>query len=353
MTWTRSLPVAVRGLIFTGNRRSELEEVEIGEPGPGQALIGIRASGLCGSDLHAYRLPGGPPAYAQGRHIVAGHEPCGVVEAIGPGVPGLGRGDRVLAYHIVGCGSCPPCRSGHMVNCTSPLRDAYGAGRHGGHAPLMLAEARTLIPLPDELSFIDGAMTACGIATAYSACRRVSVSGRDTVLVVGLGPVGMGAALLAGALGARVLAFDLNRERCQLAMELGLAETWSSPEEASSWIAEATGGGGCEVAIDCSGADPGRLLCLRSAAVWGRVVLVGFGGSDLHLDAGELIITKQLTLRGSWVSSLGEMEDAARFLASRRLHADRLVTHRFHVDEGPRAYTEFDEGAPGKFVLVW
>jgi threonine dehydrogenase-like Zn-dependent dehydrogenase len=347
------LLVAVRGLIFTGNRRSELEEVEIGEPGPGQVLLGIRASGLCGSDLHTYRLPGGPAGYAEGRRIVAGHEPCGVVEAAGPGVPGLARGDRVIAYHVVGCGACASCRAGHMVNCSSPLRDAYGAGRHGGHAPLMLAEARTLIPLPDELSHIDGAMIACGIATAYSACRKAAVCGRDTVLVTGLGPVGMGVALLAGALGARVLAFDLNRERCQRATELGIAESWSSPEEASSWISEATGGAGCEVAIDCSGADPARLLCLRSAALWGRAVFIGFGGSDLHLDAGALIITKQLTLRGSWVSSLGEMEDAARFLASRRLHPDRLVTHRFHIEEGPRAYTEFDRGAPGKFVLIW
>lgn len=344
--------MAVRGLIFTGNRRSELEEVEIGEPGPGQVLVGIRASGVCGSDLHAYRLPGGPATYVEGRHIVAGHEPCGVVEAVGPGVPGFRPGDRVIAYHVVGCGSCASCRAGYMVNCTSPLRDAYGAGRHGGHAPLMLAEARTLIPLPDELSFIDGAMTACGIATAHSACRKVAVCGRDTVLVTGLGPVGMGAALLAGALGARVLAFDLNRERCQQATELGIAETWSSPEDVSAWIVEETGGGGCEVAIDCSGADPGRLLALRSAAVWGRVVFVGFGGSDLHLDAGDLIITKQLTLRGSWVSSLGEMEDVARFMASRGLHPDRLATHHFHIDEGPRAYTEFDQGAPGKFVFV-
>jgi threonine dehydrogenase-like Zn-dependent dehydrogenase len=347
------LLVAMRGLIFTGDRRSELEEVDAGEPGPGQVLIGIRASGLCGSDLHTYRLPGGSTAFVEGRHIVAGHEPCGVVEEVGPGVPGLRRGDRVIAYHVVGCGACVPCRAGYMINCTSPLRDAYGAGRHGGHAPLMLAEARTLIPLPDELSFVDGAMTACGIATAYSALRKVAVSGRDTVLVTGLGPVGLGAALLAGALGARVLGFDPNRERCQEATELGLAETLSSPEEASAWLAEATGGDGCDVAIDCSGADPGRLLCLRSAAVWGRVVFVGFGGSDLHFDAGGLVITKQLTLRGSWVSSLGEMEDVARFLASRRLHPDRLVTHRFPIDEGPRAYTEFDRGASGKFVFEW
>src|SRR5207237_4742442 len=106
-------------------------------------------------------------------------------------------------YQIAGCGLCQDCRGGWMISCPSPERAAYGWQRDGGHADFLLAEERTLVALPDELTYLDGAMVACGGGTAYAPCSRANVSGRDVVLLTGLGPVGTGAALFGKAMGAR------------------------------------------------------------------------------------------------------------------------------------------------------
>src|SRR3954468_214300 len=162
----------------------------------------MRASTICGSDLRAiYRehLGHGPEAY---QDVIAGHEPCGEVVEVGPGCRRFAVGDRVLLYHISGCGLCADCRAGYMIGCTSPTRAAYGWQRDGGHADYLLAEESTCIALPDELSFVDGACVACGFGTAYEALRRAGTSGHDVVLVTGLGPVGIAVGLLAHALGS-------------------------------------------------------------------------------------------------------------------------------------------------------
>lgn len=341
----------MKGLFFTGDRRAELRELDPEEPGPGQVLVAIRASGICGSDLGTYRLTSGELERSGRAGVVAGHEPAGVVEEVGPGVGGFRRGDRVLAHHIVGCGACAHCRSGHPVSCASPARDAYGARRNGGHATYMLAEAWTLIPIPDGATFVDGAMTACGLATAFSALRKAGVSGRDRVLVTGLGPVGLGVLLLAGALGAEVIGVDPNPERRELARSVGAAAVLGGGGDAAAELRDITGGGP-EVVVECSGADAARSLCLEAARPFGTVVLVGFGEHDLHVDAGRLI-TGQLTVRGSWVASVAEMEETVAFLSRRDVHGDALVTQRVTLEGAPGAYASFDAGAAGKHIVTF
>jgi threonine dehydrogenase-like Zn-dependent dehydrogenase len=119
----------------------------------------MKASSICGSDIRAiYRehLSSGRDAY---RGVLAGHEPCGQVVAIGAGCRRLSVGDRVVVNHIAGCGVCEECRYGHMIGCTSPFRAAHGWQRDGGHAEFLLAEEATCVRLPDELSYVDGALT--------------------------------------------------------------------------------------------------------------------------------------------------------------------------------------------------
>ena len=160
------------GVVFLGDRRLALREFPVPEPGHGQVLVRMKVSSLCGSDLRAiYRSSNwgtGPEAY-QG--VIGGHEPCGIIERVGPGVRRFQEGDRVIMYHIAGCGLCHDCRGGWMISCSSPERAAYGWQRDGGHADFLLAEERTLVALPDELTYLDGAMVACGGGTAYAACR--------------------------------------------------------------------------------------------------------------------------------------------------------------------------------------
>lgn len=180
----------MRGVLLPGNSTVEVREFPVPQPGHGQVLLAMRASTICGSDIRAiYRehLGVGAEAY-QG--VICGHEPAGEVVAVGPGVRRLAPGDRVVVYHIAGCGLCEECRHGYMIGCHGSTRAAYGWQRDGGHADYLLAEEMTCLRLPDELTFVDGACVACGFGTAYEALCRVGVNGRDAVLVTGLAPSG-------------------------------------------------------------------------------------------------------------------------------------------------------------------
>ncbi len=343
----------MQGVVLPGNRQLELRTFPVPEPGPGQALVRMKCTSLCGSDLRAIYRPTdqghGPEAY---RGVIAGHEPCGQVEAVGPGCRRFRPGDRVVVYHICGCGRCWDCRGGWQISCTDPSRAAYGWQRDGGLAEFLLAEERSLVALPDELSYADGAMVACGFGTNYAACRRAALSGEDVVLVTGLGPVGMGQGLLAKALGARVLGIEPVAERRQVAAGLGACDLIDSGDGALERVMEATGGRGVEVAIDCSGNAAARRLALEAARPWGRVVYVGEGGT-VDFEPSPLLIHKQLTLHGSWVCSLPQMQDLLERLVRWDLHPERIVTHRFPLERAREAFELFDRGTTGKVVIEW
>ncbi len=344
---------SMTGIVLPGNRGLDLREFTVPDPGYGQVLIRMKASSLCGSDLRAIYRPTdqghGPEAY---RGVIAGHEPCGIIEQVGPGMRRFGVGDRVVVYHIAGCGMCWDCRSGWMISCSSPDRAAYGWQRPGGHAQFLLADERTLVELPDELTYLDGAMVACGLGTAYAACVRAGVSGRDAVLVTGLGPVGIGVALLSRALGARVIGVEATPERRQLAQDLGFRDVVSPDDEGVASIGALVSEHGVEVAIDCSGNAQARVLCLQQAREWGRVVFVGEGGS-VSFEPSPLLIHKQLAVYGSWVCSLPQMQELIELLVRWRLHPEVMVTHRFTLAQGREAYEMFDTGRTGKVAIVW
>ncbi len=344
----------MRGVVLPGDRQLEFRTYAVPEPGHGQVLVRMKASALCGSDLRAIYRPQsqgtGPEAY---RGVIAGHEPCGIIERVGPGVRRFKEGDRVIIYHIAGCGVCHDCHSGWMISCPRPERAAYGWQRDGGHAEFLLAEERTLLALPDELTYLDGAMIACGLGTGYAACLRANISGRDTVLITGLGPVGLGTALLCKAMGARVLGVEAMSERLELARNLGITDVVSPMEtHALDLLRERTNGDGVEVAIDCSGNATARHTCLELTHEWGRVVFVG-EGSTVSFAPSPLLIHKQLALYGSWVCSLPQMEDLAALLVRWKLHPDVLVTHRFPLEQAKEAYKLFDTGKTGKVAITW
>lgn len=342
----------MRGAFLPGGRRVELRDVPRPVPGAGQVLLRVRASAICGSDLRAiYRehLGTGPESY---KGVIAGHEPCGDIVEVGSGCRRFAVGDRVLVYHIAGCGLCADCRLGFMISCTAPQRAAYGWQRDGGHAEFLLAEESTCVALPDGLSHLDGACVACGFATVYEALSRLHVSGADQLLVVGMGPMGLAAGLLGKALGAsQVIGLDVSEPRLELALTVGAVDlALASGDETASAVAQLSGGG-CEASIDCSGSLAGRLLALRGLHRWGRCAFVGEGGR-LDIDVSSELIHKQLTVYGSWVTSVWRMEELVGRLARWDLHPERTVTHRFALDEVAQAYRVADEGRSGKVAIV-
>src|SRR6266571_1129259 len=178
----------MKGVVFLGERKLELREFPDPTPGPRDVVLEIKASGMCGTDLHTYRAPAQPGGAVAGgikrqAGVIAGHEPCGVVAAVGAGVS-----------------------------------EKEG---QGGHARYMKVPVSTLVPLPDALSFVTGAAISCGTGTAWGALRRLNLQGGETIAIFGQGPVGLSATQLAVVMGARVIAVDIAAERRKLAQQFG------------------------------------------------------------------------------------------------------------------------------------
>ncbi len=342
------------GAVLPGNRTVELREHPVPRPARGQVLIRMKASTICGSDIRAiYRehLGTGPEGY---RGVICGHEPAGQIVAVGPGTRRFRDGDRVLLYHISGCGLCHDCRRGYQISCSSPIRAAYGWQRDGGNAPYCVAEEADCVLMPDSMSYLDGACVACGFGTCYEAVRRIGVSGDDTALVVGLGPMGLATLMLARARGAtRLIGVDVSAERRGLAEGLGLADLVIAPgEDALERIRAATDGHGTEVAIDTSGASAGRQLAVRGSRQWGRIAFVGEGGT-VELDPSPDLIHDQKTVHGSWVTSVAAMEDLVERMPRWNMHPEVTVTHRFPLERAAEAYATMDAGGSGKVAIVF
>ena len=348
----------MRGVVFLGERKLELREFTDPTPGPGEVVIAIKASGMCGSDLHPYRAAGNAAKAlglgGSGGPVIGGHEPCGVVAAVGPGASETEArvGQRAMIHHYWGCGQCKHCRVGWSQLCRKGIV-VFGMTGHGAHAPFMKVPARTLVELPDELSFEEGAAISCGTGTAYGALKRLDVSGRDTLAVFGQGPVGLSATQLGTAMGARVVAVDIGAERRRLAKEFG-AETVIDPREVDPVAAlrELTRGEGVEAALDCTGNPEARVAAVRSAGTWGRVCFVGEGNTTTF-DVSQDLIRKQLTILASWTFSAVGQEECARFIADRRIPLQKLLTHRFKLEEAAAAYRLFDTQTTGKGVFLF
>jgi len=342
------------GVVLPGNSTVAFKEVAVPTPGYGQVLIRMKASSICGSDIRAiYRehLGKGPEGY-QG--VIAGHEPCGQIAQVGPGCKQFQPGDRVVIYHISGCGVCDECKKGYMISCRSPFRAAYGWQRDGGHAPYLLAEENTCVKLPDSMSYVDGALCACGFGTAYEALRRMQVSGQDNLLITGLGPVGLAAAMLGRALGAvRIIGTDLSEQRLALAGTLGLVDLAVKADDAAlDTIMHCTSGWGCEASIDCSGAAPARLLALQGTRDWGRCAYVGEGGT-VSFEVSKYLIHKQITLFGSWVTSLCHLEELVERIDRWGIHPDRTSDVRLPLTQAAEAYQLAAGGQTGKVCIVF
>lgn len=348
----------MKGIVFTGDRTLELMSFPDPSPGPGEVVLEMKASGMCGSDLKHYRRAKGSTQNsgipAATRPVIAGHEPCGVVVAIGAGVatPSIREGARMMVHHYQGCTDCAHCRTGWAQLCQRQAIAVYGNNNDGGHAHFMKVPASTLVPLPEALSFTAGAAISCGTGTAYGALRRLNLSGRDTIAIFGQGPVGLSATQLAKAMGARVIALDINPNRLAAASRFG-ADALVNPQEvdAVEAVRDLTHGIGADCTLDTSGNAVGRLAAMRCAKVWGTACFVGEGG-DVSFDVSQVMLRKQLSVIGSWTFSTVGQAEAADFIVERGIAVDDLFTHRWTLDQGEEAYALFDRQADGKGVFL-
>lgn len=345
----------MKGIVFLGNRHLELAEFPDPSPAPGEVVVEIKASGMCGSDLHTYRASGSQAAMGlrPSTGTIAGHEPCGVVAEIGSGVsPSVAKvGARVMVHHYSGCGVCEHCRTGWAQMCVEGA-SVYGINANGAHARYLKVPASTLVPLPDGLPFETGAAISCGTGTAYGALRRLGLSGRDTIAIVGQGPVGLSATQLAVAMGARVIAMEVSPERLSLARRFGAHVTVNvQSENPLGAVKDLTHGRGADLTLDTSGRPEGRRLAVQSARAWGKACFVG-EGSDVTLNVSPDLLRKQLTVIASWTFSVVGQAECAQFIADRKLPVSDLFTDRWRLDQAEEAYRLFDTQTTGKGVFI-
>ena len=348
----------MKGVVFLGDRKLELREFPDPTPGPREVVLEIKASGMCGSDLHVYRASFRPGDTSSGftraaEPVIAGHEPCGVVVAVGTGVTGKEAriGQRVMDHHYSGCGSCKHCRGGWAQMCLEGAI-VYGANGNGGHARYMKVPVSTLVPLPDALSFETGAAISCGTGTAYGALKRLGLRGGESIAIFGQGPVGLSATQLAVAMGARVIALDISPERRSFARDFGahtvIDARNNNPLEA---IRELTHGEGAHKTLDTSGAAEARAAAVRALRSWGTACFVGERG-QVALDVSPDLLRRQITLVGSWTFSTHGQAECAEFVADHHVPVERLFTHRWQLEQADQAYRLFDTQTVGKGVIL-
>ncbi|MDF2687358.1 MAG: oxidoreductase [Microvirga sp.] len=347
----------MKAVYFLGNRKVDIRDVPDPTPGPGEVILEIKASGMCGTDLKYYRSKDGAGAIGLGKAsptpTIAGHEPCGIVCEVGSGAsPILAKvGRRVMNHHYSGCGCCRQCRSGWTQMCDDGST-TFGANGDGAHAKYMKVPADSLIALPDDLSFQAGAAISCGTGTAWGGLNRLALRGDDTIAIFGQGPVGLSGTQLAAAMGARVIALDFDDGRLERAKEFGADLIINSKNiDPVSAIMDVTGGRGAECTMDCTGAASARSEAIRSAGKWGRVVFLGEGG-DVTIDVSNEMNRKQLSIYGSWTFSKNGQAECARFVSERKIDVDSLFTHSWALEDAAEAYKVFDTQTTGKGFLI-
>lgn len=343
----------MRAVLLPGGREVTVVDRPVPEPGPGQVLVRTRASAICRSDMGLYvgnsTIVGGDGA-GKGL-VVPGHEPAGEIVAVGPGVDGLTVGDRVAGYLPIGCGHCQHCHEGYFMLCSQ--WQCVGFDVDGGDADFHVLPGRNALPLPGEVSFVDGALMTDMVGSQHHTQKVLGVRGGTTVAVFGLGPMGAAAVLVAKAFGANVIAIDILPERLELARTLGADVTVNSSEDDPvEAIRASTSGRGAEVCVDCSGVPAAQNAALDAAAKRGAVAFVG-ESRQTEINPSDQIIRKLLTVTGGWYFPRYEWAEICRLVVESAMPIEKLVTHTFALEDAADAFGMFDRRETEKAVFIW
>jgi 2-desacetyl-2-hydroxyethyl bacteriochlorophyllide A dehydrogenase len=318
---------------------------------PGDAVVRVEATGVCGSDLHIYhgRVPIEPG-------FIIGHEYVGTVIAAGDGVSRVREGDRVLGAFLTACGECFFCRRGEFHKCDRGRVFGHGAtlgSLQGAQAELLLVPnadlALRLAPasLSDEVALFAGDV----MGTGFHAIGELDLEPGSSVAVLGLGPVGLCAVQAAFAGGAaQVLAVDSVEERLQMARSFGAVPVHLTEEDPRAAAKEMTEGRGVDGCIDAVGHPDALGLACKLVRKAGTVSAIGVYVEPVELHMG-IVWIKSLTLRAGQANVIAHLDRVMALLESGELDPSALVTHRMRLDEAPEAYEIYDRREALKIVL--
>jgi len=309
----------------------ELHEIPTPMIGPTDALIRVKAAGICHSDVH-YRAGRSPVGDLP---ITPGHEVAGVVEEVGHDVTQLQRGDRVCVHYLSTCGKCIPCRAGIEQFC--PSGAMIGKHRDGGYAEYLAMPARSLFRLPEEIPFAIGAIMMCSSATAFHALKKARLKPNESVAVFGLGGLGISAIQLAKGLGAgQVFGVDIKQTKLALAENLGVTVAIDASKcDAVNEIARLTDGRGVDVALELIGLPATMRQAVLSLGIQGRAALAGITEQAIHIHPYQELLGKEAEIIGVSDHLAAELPALINMVRDGRVNLSSALTRTISLEAGP------------------
>ena len=318
-------------------------ERQVSEPGAGQVRIRVEACGICHTDAATVTA-----TYPGGLKLprVPGHEVVGRIEALGSGVSRWKIGQRVGVGLIAGeDGVCESCRRGDSVNCQNPV--SLGVTADGGYAEVMIAEARALSSVPDELTSAEAAPLLCAGVTTYNALRNAGLRGGDLVAVQGIGGLGHLGVQFARQMGFRTVAIGRGREKEKLAKDLGAHAYIDSASEDAAAVLQRMGGARAILATGTSGDAMGPLVA--GLAARGKLIIVGVPNDEIRLSAFPLVFGGR-SIYGALTGTPIDSEDTLAFSVLENI---RPMIETFPLEKAADAYARMIQGkARFRVVLV-
>ena len=335
----------MKALVFRGPGEMPLEDRPDPVPGPGEAVVAIRASGICGSDVHGF-------SGATGRRrigVVMGHEASGEVIEVGAGVTSARIGERVILRSILACGRCDRCRHGQPNICEA--RQGMGMHIDGAYAERILVPEALLVPLPDTLSYEDGALVE-PLAVAMHAVNITPFELMDFVVIVGAGAIGLLTLLAARQRGAgSIIVTDRDAHRLGVARMIGADQTIDvGTTDPIAAIAAATGGRGADAVFEAVGIAATVAQSVAAARPGGHVTWIGNSAPAVEVPMQQLV-TRELTVRGAY-GFVDEFEQAADALAAGWIDARRLIECVAPLEDGPDLFRQLAEGSLSAVKVV-
>ncbi|OED40078.1 hypothetical protein AB833_12920 [Chromatiales bacterium (ex Bugula neritina AB1)] len=340
----------MKAAVLESWKKIAVVKCSIPEPGPGEVRVRVSRAGICGSDVHIYNGDN-PIAIAP---VIQGHEFMGVVDAPGDQVSGFSVGQRVVIQPLVFCGQCPPCTRGIPHVCDQLT--VIGVNRNGGFAEYVCVPADTLFSLPDDIPD-DVAVLAEPFSIGVHSCQRGQLDPNDRVLVIGGGPIGFYAALVARERGARdVIVSEPLAVRRKLIGSMALDAVDPLNSAALPELVERAAGEGYDLIIETSGTSEGLDFASQAAAVGGRIVTLGFPAKNYaHYNITRGIV-RELSLVGSRVCTRDQFVQTLELLGGLhrqgRYDLSSLVTAPRALSELSASIEDVGSGAESAKILL-
>src|SRR5882672_9991113 len=339
----------MKALLLSEYKHLEIADLPEPAPGAGEVLVSVAACGICGSDVHGYDGSSGrriPP-------IVMGHEAAGIIAALGDGVSGFAKGDRVTFDSTIFCGACSNCRRGDVNLCDH--RQVLGVScaefrRAGAFAEYVSVPSRILYRLPYRLSFNEAAMLEA-VSVALHGVSLAQVSAASSALVLGAGMIGLLTLQALRAAGcSRIFVADLDKTRLQLAQDVGATAVLSPDVDFVEQVMQLSGGAGVDIAIEAVGRNETVKMSIESVRKGGTVVLVGNILPEVTLPL-QKVVTRQIRLQGSCASA-GEYPRAMELLATGAIQVKPLIPAVAPLAEGPAWFERLYAREPNLLKVV-